>query len=195
MIAVDKMSLPRRRMLAIAILIGVVLSAVALVVLPVAAMLQSPKAQIEQATRLLATYQAHSALKPEFVAKLTAINHQLATDPGLIAAASAALAQATIQGELQALAARNGATIHSLQSLTGSRNGDYEEIQVRCDLSVPLAHLRDMIYALEAHTPYFFLGDVEIQVPDRVLPPDAKTEPPQPQLRWTIIAYRWAAAT
>jgi hypothetical protein len=182
-------------MLASAILIGLVVSAVALVILPIAALFESPKARTQQATRLLATYRAQAALKPEVLVRLTAVNHQLSTDRGLIEAASAALAQATIQSELQALAGQSGATIHSLQSLTGSRIGNYEEIKVRCDLSVPLAHLRDMIYALEAHTPYFFLGDVEIQVADSVLPPDARREPPQPEVRWTILAYRWGADT
>lgn len=111
--------------------------------------------------------------------------------PGLIKTSSADLAAAQIQTDLKNLVHANTGEIRTAQTAPVVKTGGFETIAVAYDLTVPLSHLRALTYAIESHTPYLFLDNVEISAPQAA--GSATQSEPTLELRWTVHGYRWAA--
>jgi len=57
-----------------------------------------------------------------------------------------------------------------------------------------MAKLRDLIYAIETHTPYLFVDDADIVAQQDWQTGDPQPTNPQLEVRWTIRGYRWSGA-
>lgn len=141
----------------------------------------------------LAVYHAEAAARPRIEAELKQALIQAAHAPGLLQGTSAALAQATLESDIKAIAKDNGADVRSADILPVDRVRDFEVISIQYDLSVPMSRLRDLTYAIESHTPYLFIDHVVISGGQGFEAENNAPRDPSLDVRWTVHGYRWAA--
>lgn len=178
-----------------AVAIGLGSAALALVVLAltvITVLLRQSHADAQSDLTELTSLRAQSLARPQAEAAYRAALARANVVPGLIHAANAALAEAQLQSEFKSLADRAGAEIRSTQSLPVVRSGDVDQIAVQFEATVPASRLRDLVYAIETHTPYLTLDDASISAPAWAVN-DANARDPKLELRWVIRGYRWNA--
>mgnify|MGYP001552256646 CR=1 FL=1 len=172
---------------ALAVLCLVLLGIVAIPIYGMFADLSKERAAQKQQ---LAVYRAEIAAEPALLQELADLKARARNAPGLVRAPSADLAAAQIQSELKTIVSANGGEIRSAQTSPAVHAQGFETISVTYDLTVPLSHLRGLLYAVEVHTPYLVLDDVSISAPQTG---GVEAADPVLSLRWTVHGYRWAA--
>ena len=145
------------------------------------------KAQIASAEAVLAS-------RPLLEKQMQAQGAEAATVPGLVSAGSAALAQAKLQSTMAAIVAANGGTLVSAQLLPPSSERGFDVVAIRYDVTLPLSHLRSLLYGVETHTPYFFVDDADILIQPNWNPNAPDAPAPTVELHWTVSAYRWSGS-
>jgi hypothetical protein len=174
------------------IALGVCAFLVAVVVgLPILAIFQAQQSDIQQSLDELATYQTEQSQRPELEAQLRALQQSARSVPGLMSGASAALAQAKLQSGMKALIEHNGGSLLSAQLMPPTNAAGFDLVSISYDLTVPLSRIRTLLYAVESHTPFFFVNDVDLVMPSNWRPDNAEMPDPNLEVRWTIHAYRW----
>jgi len=142
----------------------------------------------------LAVYRAEVAMRPELEAALAQARQKAAAVPGLIASDSVALAQAQLQDEVKSIVTDNQGEVRTAQIVPATTVDGFQVIAIQYDLAVPMAKLRDLIYAIETRTPYLFVDDADIISQQDWQSGDPQAANPMLDVRWTIRAYRWSAA-
>ena len=159
------------------------------VVTPVIAAFSAQSDEIDNSLRQLGFYRAEIASKPVLQAELKALNEKGASVTGVIDADSTAIAQAQLQSQIKSLVETNGGSVRSMQIMPATKQGGFEIIAVQCDLSVPEKRLKDLAYAVAAHTPYLFVDDASVSAP--ASDPDNIQQQAVLDIRWTVHGYRW----
>jgi general secretion pathway protein M len=141
----------------------------------------------------LAVYRAEVAMRPELEAALKDLRLKAAATPGLITSDSVALAQAQLQDEVKEIVTDNQGEVRTAQIVPATNVEGFQVIAIQYDLSVPMAKLRDLIYAIETRTPYMFVDDADITAQQDYQSGDPQPTNPMLDVRWTIRGYRWSA--
>ena len=161
--------------------------------LPLAAMFQAQADNRDAALEQLTAYREQEARRPALLARLAALQESAQTVPGLLRASSAALAQAQLQSDMKELIDKNSGNLLSAQLLPPTKVKGFDQIAIEYDMTVPLSHVSTLLYAVETHTPYFFVDSADL-----VMPPNWRPSPqmqdPAMEVRWTIHAYRWSGS-
>jgi hypothetical protein len=142
----------------------------------------------------LAVYRAEVAMRPELEAALRQARQKAAAVPGLITSDSVALAQAQLQDEVKSIVTDNQGEVRTAQIVPATNVDGFEVIAIQYDLAVPMAKLRDLIYAIETRTPYLFVDDADIIAQQDLQSGDPQPINPMLDVRWTIRGYRWSGA-
>lgn len=151
--------------------------------------------RIDASLRLLAVYRAQAAMRPRLEKRLKEIHQTAASLPGLMMARNGTVAAAQLQGELQAIVQRNRGQTRQTQILPATFVNGFEQVTVKGQLNVPITSLRDIVYGVETHSPYFYIDRLTITGP-REWPADNKPGPePRLQIEWTVHAFRRSAAS
>jgi hypothetical protein len=158
--------------------------------LPVAALFRAQADDRAEALDQLAAYRAQDAQRPALVARLAALQQGAKSVPGLLTASSAALAQAQLQSDMKELIDRSGGALLSAQLLPPTKVKGFDSVAIEYDLTIPVSRFSSLVYAVETHTPYYFVDSA-----DFVMPPNWRPNPqgqdPSMEMRWTIHAFRW----
>jgi hypothetical protein len=158
--------------------------------LPVAALFGAQADDRAEALAQLAAYRAQDAQRPALVARLAALQQGAKSVPGLLTASSAALAQAQLQSDMKGLIDRSGGALLSAQLLPPTEVKGFDSVAIEYDLTIPVSRFSSLVYAVETHTPYYFVDSA-----DFVMPPNWRPNPqgqdPSMEMRWTIHAFRW----
>jgi hypothetical protein len=169
---------------------AIVLLFAVVVALPVAALFRTQDDERAEALAQLAAYRAQDAQRPALVARLAALQQGAKSVPGLLTASSAALAQAQLQSDMKELIDRNGGALLSAQLLPPTKVKGFDSVAIEYDLTIPVSRFSSLVYAVETHTPYYFVDSA-----DFVMPPNWRPNPqgldPSMEMRWTIHAFRW----
>jgi general secretion pathway protein M len=162
-----------------------------LVALPVLAAFEAQSEERDAALDEFATFRTEVASGPAMQRALAAVRIQASAVPGLMRSATPALAAAQLQTEIKQLVEANAGDLRSAQAISPTREKGFDRVAIQCDLTVPVAHLKDLLYAVEVHAPYFFIDHAEISAP---MPQADNTQSGEQMLevRWTVHAYRWA---
>ena len=157
---------------------------------PVAALFHAQANDRAEALAQLATYRAQDAQRPALAARLAALQLGAKSVPGLLTASSAALAQAQLQSDMKELIDHSGGALLSAQLLPPTRVKGFDAVAIEYDLTIPVSRFSSLVYAVETHTPYYFVDSA-----DFVMPPNWRPNPqgqdPSMEMRWTIHAFRW----
>jgi general secretion pathway protein M len=151
-------------------------------------------AETTDAVHQLAVYRAEVAMRPELEAALKQSRQKAAAVPGLITSDSVALAQAQLQDEVKAIVTDNQGEVRTAQIVPATNVDGFEVIAIQYDLAIPMAKLRDLIYAIETRTPYLFVDDADIISQQDWQSGDPQAANPMLDVRWTIRGYRWSDA-
>ncbi|HEY2446769.1 MAG TPA: type II secretion system protein GspM [Rhizomicrobium sp.] len=175
------------------IAVGAVIVLFALIVaLPVGALFRAQAMDRADALAQLAAYRAQDALRPALSARLAALQQGAKSVPGLLTAQSAALAQAQLQSDMKELIDRNGGSLLSAQLLTPTKVKDFDSVAIQYDLTIPVSRFSSLVYAVETHTPYYFVDSADFVMPPNWRPTNPQTNAdPSMEMRWTIHAFRW----
>jgi len=156
------------RVLALGLL---VLAAIVLwlgVAAPLMDLYDAQAAKLAQRTTLAARMALLAAELPALQTRAAAVpaNNGAATFDG----ATDALAGATLQSQLQALAGAAGATLSSTETLTAEPAGPYRRIGVKLNISAPLPVLVQLLAQIEQSRPPMLVDDLQIHGSPIVLP-------------------------
>lgn len=169
---------------------GVILLFLLVVALPVAALFEAQAENRSEALAQLAAYRAQEAQRPELAARLAALQEGAKSVPGLLSASSAALAQAQLQSDMKELIDRAGGSLLSAQLLPPTKVKGFDSVAIEYDVNIPLSNFSSLIYAVETHTPYYFIDTADFVMPPNWRP-DIHGQDPSMEMRMTIHAYRW----
>jgi hypothetical protein len=151
-------------------------------------------AETTDAVHQLAVYRAELAMRPLLETALKQSRQKAAAVPGLITSDSVALAQAQLQDEVKSIVTDNQGEVRTAQIVPATTVDGFEVISIQYDLAVPMAKLRDLIYAIETRTPYLFVDDADIIAQQDWQSGDPLPTNPMLDVRWTIRGFRWSAA-
>lgn len=172
---------------------AVALLFVVLVALPVAALFEGQAEDRAEALSQLTAYRAQEAERPALAARLAALQEGAKSVPGLLDASNAALAQAQLQSQMKDLIDRSGGSLLSAQLLPPTRVKGFDSVAIEYDVTIPVARFSSLVYAVETHTPYYFVDSADLVMPPNWRP-NVTGQDPSMEMRMTIHAYRWAGS-
>ncbi|HEY1615366.1 MAG TPA: type II secretion system protein GspM [Rhizomicrobium sp.] len=161
--------------------------------LPLAALFEQQADDRDAALAQLTAYREQEARKPALQAQLASLQEGAKSVPGLVSASSASLAQAQLQGDMKVLIDHNNGNLLSAQLLPPTKVKGFDLIAIEYDMTIPLSHVGTLLYAVETHTPYYFVDSADLVMPPNWRPTSAIQDPSM-EVRWTIHAYRWSGS-
>jgi hypothetical protein len=175
------------------IALGVAAALVLIVVgLPITMLFAAQARDIRDSEETIADYQSEIGQRPQLEERLQALRQSAQSVPGLLSGTSAALAQAQLQSDMKELVEHNGGTLLSAQLLPPARSNGFDVVSITYDMTVPLGHFRSLLYAVETHTPFYFVNDADFIMPPNWKPGNPQNADPAMEVRFTIHAYRWS---
>ncbi len=138
----------------------------------------------------LMEYHRRSASLNELTRQRDELLGRQAGQTGLLTEANAALAGAALQATARRILEANGSALRSLQALPVRPEKNLQRVAVRVDTTAPSVRLLDLLYAIDTASPYLFIENIDLRVPDN-LPRDGVGHA-QIALRAEIAAYRRA---
>jgi len=156
------LSLPVRRLLAVALLLALLSFVWSAMIEPVIGYMVAKQAEI----RRLETVLTHGGFSEQdadaLQAQVAAMKQRHDTVGGFIQGNNIPIAMAQLQDRLGKTVATAGGEVRSTQVLPARDEGDYRRITLRGQIMAPLAAVQGTIYALESSSPYLFFDRVEI---------------------------------
>jgi hypothetical protein len=175
------------------IALGIAVVLVLIVIgLPIALLFVGQMQDIRESKRAIADYQVEIAQRPQLEDRLEALRQSAQSVPGLLTGSNAALAQAQLQSDVKGLIERNGGTLLSAQLLPPTKANGFDVVSISYDMTVPLGRFRSLLYAVETHTPFYFVNDADFIMPANWRPGNPQDPDPAMEVRWTLHAYRWS---
>lgn len=182
-------SSPRHRRLVPALAALVLL----VVLVPFAAAWLAVHDDIVQAKDDIVAAETSIARQPQLQDELAALRRQAQSAPGLLSAATPALAQAELADQMKTIVDANSGVLMSAQMLPAERRNRFDQVAIAYDLTLPLSRLKSFLYAIETHTPYLFIDDVEMRMPPNWRPDTPQVPDPVLEIRCSVHAFRWRA--
>ena len=154
---------PRQgRILALAILAGLVLLVLAVVAAPIYWVNRHYDQDIDTQSDLLARYSRVAATGPE-LAKLLEVLKAKDTHSFFLKSTVPALAASEMQEIVKGVVEGNGGKITSMQIPEHKDDGNYRKVTVNIQMSATIGATQKILYALETQRPYFLLDNVSIR--------------------------------
>lgn len=185
----------RGRLLALAILAGILILAGLVIVWPFWQSFAEREVALAQAYRTIGRFEAAIARRHQVQARVVALKAGGLGASGLYEGASAALAGARLQNDIRMIVEANGGELRSMSTRPPFAADGYEKLTLVCDFTLPVGKLKSLSYALETHQPYLFIEAVTIRMPEGWQPQDGGTAPiPRLELQATVGGYRTGEA-
>jgi len=177
-INVRSLSPDKSRQLALAILAGVIVLAVAAIAVPTWLAHRHYDRALEEGAELLQRYKRIAATRPDVARSLEAMrlreSRRFFLRPGA-AALSAAEEQEVLRGVIEG----NGARLITMQVPPSKEEGRYRQVAVNVQITANINALRRILHTIESATPYLFVDNLMVrsQVPSTFKPaPGAEPE-------------------
>lgn len=184
---------PRSKLLAIAILLILIAALWLLAIAPLINWFADRQDAMDRDARLLAGYDRVARDRPQVEKELQSLKLAQSSIPGLVTGNTPELAAAMMQSEIKRVIDGNSGDLRSVQTLSASRNGDFEKVTMHYELSATLTAVSAILYQLETHIPYLFVENVDIRALE-ALPANPKASDGVEQkltVRWNVYGYRW----
>ncbi len=157
---------PASRLLALALLAGLLLAAYGLVVAPVVAAYRETGEAIQAAQDLLQRYRALAAERTQLTDRLAELEQRAAKTGGYLEGATDALAAVEIQDRVRRTIERAGGQLQSTQILPAAAveaTAPVRRAALRIQLAIRIKGLQTMLYELETGQPYLFIDELTIR--------------------------------
>ena len=181
-----------RRLVALLFFLVPVLLFYGLIIYPILNSLNERQYSIDKKLILLTQYRKEATARSSLELQFRDLQSRETHLAGLIDGNTSALAAAKLQSEIRRITEANGGEIRSTQNLPVTKNGNFEKVDMRFDVILPEKKLGEIIYQIEAATPYFFIDSVDIHSLDGGSLGASSSVESKLSLRWNIHGYRWA---
>ncbi len=121
-------------------------------------------AALAHSKELIERYQQQNARRPLLEAELQALAELQARSGFYLAGETDAVAAATLQDKFRELAARSGAEVKSIQSLTPKKEEGLSRVAVRASVVASSEAFYRLLHSLEGGRPYIFIENIEAQM-------------------------------
>jgi hypothetical protein len=167
---------------------------VLLAALPIVSKFRAQEARVAGLVQQLSMMRARAATLPQRQGELAEMERSAGSLPGLLAGEDAASAAAQIQSAVKAIVERQRGEVRTSQVGEPQTVHGFEQVAVQFQVAIPITTLRDVLYAVETHVPYFFIEDLTISGPRPWPREEPLTVEPRLNIDWALIAYRRSAA-
>jgi hypothetical protein len=154
--------LPTGRILAVAILVGLILVIWLGILNPSLSLWGRQADQADRTAEMIARLRHSAAEGPALQQELAKLGQSQHDRNAILMAPNANVAGATLQSEVKRIAEGDGATLRTIQQLPPVPEGTLNRIGVRVDLEADTAKLAHMLAHLESHTPIFLVRSVSV---------------------------------
>ena len=174
----EPMNAQQSRRLAVILLLVAAALVVGAIALPVWMLHRHYDTALEQAFGNLERYRRIASTRPEVQRQLEAMR---AKDPRryFLRSGAAALSAAEAQEAIRSIVEANGGRLITMQAPSSREEGRYRQVSVNVQLTANIGALRQILHAIETHTPYLFVDNLMVrsQVPGNFRPaPGAEPE-------------------
>ena len=152
-----------RRLLALAIAVSIPVLVWAALVQPVSAQYQAYQNEKANQTALLGKFQARASALPQLRRQRAELDERDTGSRGLLTADTDAMAAAQLQAAVTKLIVRGGGRVASMQVLPPAMEGDLQRVRVSANLRAPMSGFYDLLYEIEAATPFMFVDTLNIR--------------------------------
>ena len=189
------LSPPVSRLLALAILVGVVGGLYYGMVEPLLSNYASSRSSIGQLQDTLARYQRAARKLAPRQAELAALKQRQSAQDGFLQGANDTLVAAQIQNRIKALADANRGELRSTQVLPAQDEGKLRRITVRGQMSTSLPAALRVFYGLESAYPLLFLDNVDLRArPTQLRDRNAAIDTDMIDLQFDVYGYTRAGS-
>ena len=157
------MSARARRLLALALLLGLLAGAWLAVVRPLLGWRDAAEARLAEAGETLVRYRMVAAQSEEIVRQAAALRDVAEREALFLAGATEGQAVAALQDVIKAAVAAADARADSIQALETGAEGDLTRVAMRVRLTANTASLQRLLHALEAGRPVVLLDGVYVR--------------------------------
>lgn len=127
---------------------------------------------------------------PRLRAAVTALRSQAAPVVAVVEGGTDAIAAATLQGSLEAMASHAGARLTSAEALPAEPAGAYRRLALRVTVDATWSVLIGLLQAVEQATPRMFIDDLQLHA----MPAARATRELPLDISFTLLAFRAADA-
>ena len=122
--------------------------------------------------RVLGKYMSLIAEKPDLDKRVAALRKMRETeDAKLMEGQTASIVSAGLQDTIRSIVTSHGGSVLSERAGKAEDFGDFKTITVTVDTLLPDARgLADILYAIETHTPYLLVKDLDVRVRNFKIP-------------------------
>jgi len=158
-------TLPARlsRLLAVAVLIGVVGLGWSGIVQPVLDRWQETRAQIAQTKALLARYKAINARHDQLEVELEELRQEILPKSGAFSGEDPSVVAAELQSAVSQMVKTGGGDLLSIQIVPGEDEGSLTEVRVRVQFTAAADDVTRIFHDLESAKPYLFVDNLQIR--------------------------------
>jgi len=151
------------RLLALALLAGLLAAGYLFAVVPVQAAFDRVEASIADLRYQLARYTQIAAARPPLEKQMAELEERKPLEGDLVAGTNAALAAATMQELLKAVVTENGGELVSAQALEAEPAGDLERVAMKIELKGDIEALHAILHRIESGKPVLFVDHLELR--------------------------------
>jgi hypothetical protein len=178
-----------RRIIALAILIGVLAALWSGLVGPLLNVGREHEDYVAKQQKLLTGYRKLASTGASLQTQLDALRASQEREAGFLDGATVALAAAKLQSDLKRLIEASGGEVKSTLNLPPLETGDFKRIGIRLDLRTNVSGLQEAIYALETFTPQLFIDKLDIRTAGSDGSADAATKEPNLTVICEVYGY------
>jgi hypothetical protein len=159
----SNLELRRRRLLAIALLMAVVASTLAVAVMPLWASHRTAREAQGALEARLERLRERGSMRAALERRYAEMNQRYDSDPRFLKSKTESLAEAELQGVLKRVVEQFGGSIQSAQVLPVQRDGNLTRLALKVTVRIALEALVSTLYSLENETPYVFVDGLSIR--------------------------------
>jgi hypothetical protein len=185
-----------RRILALAILAGVMFSVWGVVVEPLSDLWQEQRTAADRQQKMLAAYKRSAAELPALSARRDALRKQDATQSGFLEGAGATVIAAKLQTDVKRMIESQPGQVTSMQILPVATVDGFDKIAVRVDFKASTDALPRIVHAIEAggngaggNAPALFVENISVRAPETPLPAAVAAREPELTVRWDVYGF------
>jgi general secretion pathway protein M len=185
------------RILAVALLGGLLLAGYGLVLAPVMTAYRDVGQGIEQSQLLLQRYRSLAGERPELSARLAVLEQRAAKAGGYLKGPSDALAAAELQDYVRGVIEGAGGSLRSTQILPASAIDSTVPLRratLRIQLGIDIKGLQKVLYKLETGQPYLFFDQLTVRQQRLRRRSNEPEQKPELDVSFEVYGYVRAAA-
>jgi general secretion pathway protein M len=175
------------RGLAVSLLAGLLAVAYLVGINPLLTAYHANEAAIAEAQRLVRRFNAMAVGEDDLQVRVRELAELHASEPYYLTKETDALAAVEMQNRVQVAVNENGGTIRSIQPLRAEKEGDFQRVTLRIQITATIGSLFGVIHALETTQPFLFLDNVDIK--SRQSRASAEGQVTEPTLTVTLELY------